>query len=30
MMPFFYVMCVVLLILTYIPGLVMWLPNMAK
>ncbi|CAG7655889.1 TRAP transporter large permease [Paenibacillus allorhizosphaerae] len=30
MMPFFYVMCVVLLILTYVPDLVMWLPNMMK
>ncbi|MFD0676852.1 MULTISPECIES: TRAP transporter large permease [unclassified Paenibacillus] len=30
MMPFFYVMCVVLLVLTYIPDLVMWLPNMMK
>jgi tripartite ATP-independent transporter DctM subunit len=30
MMPFFYVMCVVLMILTYIPGLVMWLPNLMK
>jgi tripartite ATP-independent transporter DctM subunit len=30
MMPFFYVMCVVLLILTYIPDLVMWLPNLMK
>ncbi|MNG37498.1 Sialic acid TRAP transporter permease protein SiaT [compost metagenome] len=30
MMPFFYVMCVILMILTYIPGLVMWLPNLMK
>ncbi|OXM84891.1 TRAP transporter large permease [Paenibacillus rigui] len=30
MMPFFYVMCVVLLLLTYVPDLVMWLPNMMK
>ncbi|ULL19212.1 TRAP transporter large permease [Paenibacillus sp. H1-7] len=30
MMPFFYVMCLVLLLLTYIPDLVMWLPNMMK
>ncbi|MBE1444051.1 TRAP transporter large permease [Paenibacillus sp. OAS669] len=30
MMPFFYVMCVVLLVLTYVPDLVMWLPNMMK
>ncbi|MDF2959357.1 MAG: rane protein [Paenibacillus sp.] len=30
MMPFFYVMCVVLLVLTYIPDLVMWLPNLMK
>ncbi|MBD0379015.1 TRAP transporter large permease [Paenibacillus sedimenti] len=30
MMPFFYVMCIVLMILTYIPGLVMWLPNLFK
>lgn len=30
MLPFFYVMCVILLILTYIPGLVMWLPNLMK
>ncbi|TJY41316.1 TRAP transporter large permease [Cohnella pontilimi] len=30
MMPFFYVLCIVLLILTYIPGLVMWLPNYFK
>ncbi|MFD1956760.1 TRAP transporter large permease [Paenibacillus thailandensis] len=28
MMPYFYVLCVVLLILTYIPGIVMWLPNL--
>jgi tripartite ATP-independent transporter DctM subunit len=28
MMPFFYTMCVILLILTYIPGIVMWLPRM--
>ena len=28
MMPFFYALCIILLILTYIPGLVMWLPNM--
>jgi tripartite ATP-independent transporter DctM subunit len=30
MMPFFYVLCIVLLILTYIPGIVMWLPNMVQ
>jgi tripartite ATP-independent transporter DctM subunit len=30
MMPFFYVMCVILLVLTYVPSLVMWLPNLAK
>jgi tripartite ATP-independent transporter DctM subunit len=30
MMPFFYVLCIMLLILTYIPGLVMWLPNLVK
>ncbi|QYR20952.1 TRAP transporter large permease [Paenibacillus sp. sptzw28] len=30
MMPFFYVLCVVLLILTYIPGIVMWLPNLME
>lgn len=30
MMPFFYVMCLVLLVLTYVPDLVMWLPNMMK
>lgn len=30
MMPFFYVLCIVLLILTYIPGIVMWLPSLAK
>ncbi|NEW05121.1 TRAP transporter large permease [Paenibacillus sp. SYP-B3998] len=30
MIPFFYVMCVVLMILTYVPGLVMWLPNLMK
>jgi tripartite ATP-independent transporter DctM subunit len=30
MMPFFYVMCVILLVLTYVPNLVMWLPNMMK
>lgn len=30
MMPFFYVLCFVLLILTYIPGIVMWLPNMVQ
>ncbi|MFC0215650.1 TRAP transporter large permease [Paenibacillus chartarius] len=30
MMPFFYVLCIVLLVLTYIPELVMWLPNKFK
>lgn len=30
MMPFFYVMCIILLALTYIPNLVMWLPNHFK
>ncbi|NIK70824.1 TRAP transporter large permease [Paenibacillus sp. BK720] len=30
MMPFFYVLCVVLLILTYIPGIVMWLPHLVQ
>ncbi|MFX3631948.1 MAG: TRAP transporter large permease [Candidatus Pristimantibacillus sp.] len=30
MMPFFYVLCIVLLILTYIPGIVMWLPNLVQ
>lgn len=30
MMPFFYVLCIVLLILTYIPGIVMWLPNLVN
>ncbi|WP_207953396.1 TRAP transporter large permease [Paenibacillus agricola] len=28
MMPFFYAMCVILMVLTYVPGLVMWLPNL--
>jgi TRAP-type C4-dicarboxylate transport system permease large subunit len=28
MMPFFYALLVVLLIITYIPEVVMWLPNM--
>jgi tripartite ATP-independent transporter DctM subunit len=28
MMPFFYTMCVILMVLTYIPGLVMWLPRL--
>lgn len=30
MMPFFYVLCIVLLILTYIPGIVMWLPHLVQ
>ncbi|WP_426450887.1 TRAP transporter large permease [Paenibacillus sp. S-38] len=30
MMPFFYVLCVVLLVLTYVPGLVMWLPHLVQ
>jgi TRAP-type C4-dicarboxylate transport system permease large subunit len=28
MMPFFYALLVVLLIITYIPEVVLWLPNM--
>jgi tripartite ATP-independent transporter DctM subunit len=28
MMPFFYAMCVILMVLTYIPDLVLWLPRM--
>jgi TRAP-type C4-dicarboxylate transport system permease large subunit len=28
MLPFFYALLVVLLIITYIPEVVMWLPNM--
>ncbi|GAA4714954.1 TRAP transporter large permease [Brevibacillus fulvus] len=28
MMPFFYAMLIVLLLITYVPGLVMWLPNL--
>jgi tripartite ATP-independent transporter DctM subunit len=28
MLPFFYALLVVLLIITYVPGVVMWLPNM--
>ncbi|MNI76092.1 Sialic acid TRAP transporter permease protein SiaT [compost metagenome] len=28
MMPFFYTMCVILMVLTYVPGLVMWLPRL--
>lgn len=30
MMPFFYALCVILLILTYIPDLVMWLPHLVQ
>lgn len=30
MMPFFYAMCVVLLLITYVPQTVMWLPNLFK
>jgi TRAP-type C4-dicarboxylate transport system permease large subunit len=30
MMPFFYAMCVILMILTYIPELVLWLPNLVQ
>ena len=30
MLPFFYAMIVVLLLITYIPGIVMWLPTMFK
>lgn len=30
MMPFFYALCIILLILTYIPDLVMWLPHLVQ
>nr|WP_035445848.1 TRAP transporter large permease [Bacillus sp. UNC41MFS5] len=30
MMPFFYAMCVILMVLTYIPELVLWLPHLVQ